>query len=85
MQFVKTVKWLIKERNALVNKETTYSEARREDRKHEENGKRSERCVRGERIKKKRLRGRQGEVNRRRGRCSCLGCLCANNYPDEIH
>lgn len=26
-----------------------------------------------------------GEVNRRRGRCSCLRCLCANNYPDEIH
>lgn len=24
------------------------------------------------------------EVNRRRGRCSSLGCLCANNYADEI-
>lgn len=29
-------------------------------------------------------RQNEGEVNRRRGRCSCLGCLCANNYPDEI-
>lgn len=35
--------------------------------------------------KGKKVRGRQGEVNRRRGRCSCLRCLCANNYPDEIH
>lgn len=32
-----------------------------------------------------RMRGRKREVNRRRGRCSCLGCLCTNNYPDEIH
>lgn len=36
-----------------------------------------------ERMEK--MRGRQGEVSRRRGRCSCLRCLCANNYPDEMH
>lgn len=44
-------------------------------------------CLRGEekRMEKEKMRERQGEVNRRRGRCSCLSCLCANNYPDEIH
>lgn len=27
----------------------------------------------------------KGEVNRRRGRCPCLRCLCTNNYPEQIH
>lgn len=36
-------------------------------------------------MKGEKMWGRQGEVNRRRGRCLYPGCLCANNYPDEIH
>lgn len=30
------------------------------------------------------IEGEREEVNRRRGRCWSLGCLCANNYTDEI-